>query len=120
MSQPITPILIAINYLKTKSIVKGFGDGTFKPEATITRSEFTKIVIGAAFSQSDIDGCDTSTLSFNDVLSDNAFRPWICIAKSKSIINGFNDGTFKPWNNITFIEGSQNYQHQLWKYRSNN
>jgi hypothetical protein len=39
----------AIEYMKTNDIVSGFSDGEFKPDRTITRAEFTKILINQQF-----------------------------------------------------------------------
>ena len=39
----------AIVYLADKKVVNGYSDGTFKPTASITRAEFTKIVVEAFY-----------------------------------------------------------------------
>ena len=36
-----------IDYLVSKGVVKGFPDGTFKPEAKVTREQFAKMIVVA-------------------------------------------------------------------------
>jgi len=98
----------AIDYVKSQNIVSGYNDGTFKPDKTINRAEFTKIIIGSKFSTEQIESCIPQQ-SFSDV--DPFLVPWIyqysCIARNHKIINGYSDGTFKPNKEISFIEASK-------------
>lgn len=95
----------AINYVEEKSIVGGYSDGTFRPDANVTRAEFTKIIINSLYQKETIDACNDS--SFPDVNNDYKFIQYICVAKTENIINGFTDGSYKPENNITFAEASK-------------
>ena len=90
----------AIQYLKTNNIVMGYGDNTFRPEQTINRAEFMKIVIGAITSTPKGNNC------FTDV-QNQWFAPSICEAKTRGIITGYADGSFRPANPITFSEASK-------------
>lgn len=47
----------AINYVQEEGIVNGFNDGTFKPEQTITRAEFTKVIVNTKFDKEEIESC---------------------------------------------------------------
>lgn len=97
----------SIEYVKEKGIVNGYGDGTYKPERPITRGEFTKILINAAFGKTEINGCiEANGMSevFPDVSNDHDFASYICIAKTTNIISGYEDGTFKPDRTISFTE----------------
>ncbi|MEI7511354.1 MAG: S-layer homology domain-containing protein [Candidatus Peregrinibacteria bacterium] len=93
-----------IKFVQDQNIVKGFADGTFKPEQTITRAEFTKIIIGSLFSATDIATCDLSKYTFYDVYALEWFAPYVCQAKKAGIINGYADGSFKPQGTITLPE----------------
>lgn len=97
-----------IEYIVGQGYASGFSDGTFKPLNAITRAEFTKILINAKFSSSEITNCQNiHTITFPDISSDNIFRNYICLAQREGIINGFSDGTFKPENDITFGEAAK-------------
>ncbi len=91
----------AIIYLKNKKIVKGYDDGSFKPTQKINRAEFTKIIIEAAFpNQATGENC------FSDITNE-WFAPYVCFAKEKGIVNGYENNTFNPSQNINFAEASK-------------
>ena len=87
-----------VDTLTEMGIIKGYADGTFRPNAPITRAEFA--AIAARFDSTDITG---KTASFTDIAN--------CWAKSEiertAILgwtNGYSDGSFRPNNNITRAE----------------
>ena len=47
----------AIEYVKSNNIVNGYEDGSFKPNDSINRAEFTKIVIASQFDTDFIENC---------------------------------------------------------------
>ena len=87
----------AISTLSSMGIVKGHNDGTFAPNAPITRAEFA--AIAARF---DDKNTDTSS-KFTDIASHWA-KNEIGIAANKGWINGYPDGTFRPNQYITRAE----------------
>ncbi len=97
----------AIEYVKNQNIVEGYENGGFKPLSKINRAEFTKIVMASQFSQKEIENCDIEGNSFEDVDENAWFAPYICLAKQKGIINGYDDGSFKPEKEIQFTEASK-------------
>ncbi len=97
----------AVSYVKHQSIVKGYDDGTFKPERAINRAELTKIVIAANFSTQEISQCSPNQYGFDDVPVNAWFAPYICMAKKNGVINGYPDGTFRPAQNVNFVEASK-------------
>ncbi len=97
----------AIEYVKNLGMVEGYSDQTYKPFKTINRAEFTKIIMGAQFSASEISNCNVEKYGFSDVEKNAWFAPYICIAKVKDIIGGYPDGTFKPAKEIQFTEASK-------------
>ena len=87
----------AVSTLSSMGIVKGHNDGTFAPNAPITRAEFA--AIAARF-----DDKNTHTSSkFTDIASHWA-KNEIGIAANKGWINGYPDGTFRPNQYITRAE----------------
>jgi uncharacterized secreted protein with C-terminal beta-propeller domain len=104
----------AIEYLKNNSIVKGYSDGTYKPQHRINRAEFTKIIIESKYSDAEIERCipenaqpDWSYVFFPDVPKDEWYAKYVCMAKVNNIIGGYPDGTFKPGDKINFAEAGK-------------
>lgn len=97
---------LAIQYLVDEGIVKGYEDGSFKPDAKINRAEFLKIVLEAAKKDGKIEGEITGVNCFPDV-KDQWFAPYVCSAKESGIINGYPDGKFYPEKEISFVEASK-------------
>jgi len=103
----------AIRYLKNKNIVGGYPDGSFQPNKTVNRAEFTKIIVGAALDYSpehDPSGYDIyslSGLSFSDVKTGEWYVPYLRKAVENKIIGGYPDGTFKPSQTINLAEATK-------------
>lgn len=92
----------SIEYLTERGFVQGYPDDTFRPQARINRAEFTKIVIAARFELQEYVGFTASC--FSDVPANQWFTPSICFAKSRGIIGGNPDGTFRPGNFVNQAE----------------
>lgn len=88
----------AISTLSNAGIITGYLDGTFRPEAPITRAEFA--AIAARFSEVVYNGGN----SFSDVPENHWAARYIALAEHLGWINGYLDGTFKPEQNITRAE----------------
>ena len=87
----------AIVYLADKKIVNGYIDGTFKPTAPITRSEFTKIVVEAFYGISAYEFEN----QFTDVPDNAWYAPYVNKAYEEGIISGTGNGEFCPNDTIT-------------------
>ena len=87
----------AISTLSSMGIVKGNPDGTFDPDAPITRAEFA--AIAARFD----DKNTNNTSNFSDIASHWA-KDEIGVAANKGWINGYPDSTFRPDQYITRAE----------------
>ncbi len=96
------PYSEAINWAQENNIVNGFADGTFKPDQKINRAELTKIIIEANFKDAEISGDNC----FSDV-KDEWFARYVCTAKREGIVKGYEDGSFKPEQNIRFKESAK-------------
>ncbi|NLW23545.1 MAG: S-layer homology domain-containing protein [Tissierellia bacterium] len=90
-----------IQYLLEKNIVSGYPDGSFRPDESITRAEFIKI-INNVFGYSDI-----GEVQFSDVKEKDWFYDEIGKAVAAGYIGGYSDGTMKPNNPITRQEVSK-------------
>lgn len=117
--------------LKNVGLMTGYPDGTFRPDATISRQE-AAVVLAAIVNTSDIDLATTGKFKLADIttidnngktihkdvktkFADDAKIPvWADEAVSllsnyknannEAIISGYTDGTFKPANKITRAE----------------
>lgn len=87
----------AVSTLSSMGIITGYPDGTFRPNAAITRAEFA--AIAARF---DNDG-DKTAAKFSDIATHWA-KDEISIAYNNGWITGYPDGTFGPQRNITRAE----------------
>lgn len=81
----------AIEYLTSKNIISGRGNGLFVPNDTITRAEFIKIVVMAR-------GLSTADVSCNfaDVADDAWYYAYAAAAQQAGIVYGDSDGCFNP------------------------
>ena len=87
----------AVSTLSSMGIITGYPDGTFRPNAAITRAEFA--AIAARF---DNDG-DKTAAKFSDIATHWA-KDEISIAYNNGWITGYPDGTFRPQRDITRAE----------------
>ena len=87
----------AVSTLSSMGIITGYPDGTFRPNAAITRAEFA--AIAARF---DHDG-DKTAAKFSDIANHWA-KDEISIAYNNGWINGYPNGTFGPQRDITRAE----------------
>lgn len=87
-----------IQYLAARGIVNGTGNGKYDPEKPITREEFIKIII--AMMGEEIG--DSVSTGFKDEGYISVWaRSYIAKAKELGIINGYEDNSFRPKENIT-------------------
>ena len=86
----------AIATLTNIGIIHGYTDGTFRPNAQITRAELATIIARFA-------NLDVNTKTFSDITGHWAQKS-IELAAGNGWINGYTDGTFRPNNKITRAE----------------
>jgi hypothetical protein len=90
----------AVEFLSAFDVVDGFGDGTFRPEESVTRGQMAKmltVVLGYKdFSQN-------LHSSFADTQGHWA-DPYVEIVNSFDIVVGYDEDTFGPDNNISYSE----------------
>lgn len=86
-----------IGYVQQFGIISGYADGSFRPNAPVTRAEFT--AIACRFEKLTQGG-----KSFADVPSAHWAAKYIDFAATCGWVSGYADGTFKPENPITRAE----------------
>ncbi len=98
----------AIVHLKEKNIISGYDDGSFKPNQQINRSEALKMLTLAS-------GVFKDSLPkpkeapFTDTPLGEWYTEYLAAAKDKHIINGYDDGSFKPESPINLAEALKIY-----------
>lgn len=80
----------AVNKLFSEGIVSGDGLGYFRPEDNITREEFVKMLV-LTF---DISSAHQENMTFNDVVSDEWYYPYLQTAFQGGIVKGISEDTF--------------------------
>jgi subtilisin-like proprotein convertase family protein len=91
------PFFRYIEAAKLVGIVSGYADGTFHPNAEVTRGQLAKMIVHAA-------GWDLirpATATFNDVPPSNTFYSEIETATCYGLVSGYADGSFRWWSNAT-------------------
>lgn len=100
-----------LELLSGLGVVNGYTDGTFKPQNTLTRAEFTKMVVMLLGGDKTCETFGAYTI-FGDVPSSGWSAKFINYAardKEKGglgLLKGYTDGTFKPNNTITYGEAA--------------
>lgn len=90
----------AIETLRLMGVLDGYSDGTFRPNAALTRAQFCKMAVYAMDGSSELGRYSTVTI-FPDVKPSFWASSYINMAAKKSIIAGFADGKFKPNQTVT-------------------
>jgi hypothetical protein len=86
-----------VSYLAELGIMQGYSNGTFRPNAKITREEFATVI--SRFSDA-----EPGAEPFPDVAADRWSNEYISTAYNLGWMKGYTDGTFKPQSNITRAE----------------
>ena len=90
----------AIETLRLMGVLDGYSDGTFRPNAALTRAQFCKMAVYAMDGGSELGRYSTVTI-FPDVKPSFWASSYINMAAKKGVIAGFADGKFKPNQTVT-------------------
>lgn len=96
-------VVDAVNKLVAYKIITGYEDGTFRPDNQITRAEFAAIVTRMKGVADNLPS--DSVTGFSDLDNDGSrawARPYVKAAVDLKIINGFEDGTFRAGEPVTY------------------
>lgn len=92
---------VPVTYLFNRGLVKGYEDGTFKPDQHINRAEGITLLF-AAFAQLSFEGHKNSQSSpqpefnFPDVKPSDWFYIWVKKSWDLQVVKGYPDGLFHP------------------------
>ncbi|HLG25630.1 MAG TPA: S-layer homology domain-containing protein, partial [Candidatus Gracilibacteria bacterium] len=110
----------AIDYVRVEGFMKGYEDGTFRPDVVLNRAELMKVAMRAREAGETVMAGDVgseevseqedeipSDSCFQDVPADAWFAPFVCEAKKSGIVSGYEDGTFRPSQRVTVAEAAK-------------
>src|SRR5690554_4076424 len=86
----------AVNRLELLEILKGYPDGTFKPEDSITRAEFAAVAVRAKGLSGVAEAAAGLPSGFSDVPAWHWAAGYVGTAGSTGIVNGIGNGLFAP------------------------
>jgi hypothetical protein len=96
------PHYVAVTSLVTQEVLQGYSDGTFKPDQDVNRAEALKIILKGT--GVNVDGASAAGLLFSDVAQSDWFSTYVGTAVTKGIVQGYNDGSFKPERTVNRAE----------------
>ncbi|MVP00987.1 fibronectin type III domain-containing protein [Paenibacillus lutrae] len=86
----------SVNDMGSRMVVSGVGSELFQPDRDITRAEFAAIIIRGLGIE-----LDNGKSAFADLNSSDWYYDTVYTAHKYNLINGFEDGTFRPEDRIT-------------------
>ncbi len=91
-----------IHQARELGIIEGYEDHTFKPFQSVNRAEALKIILETA-------GLDLGEYEsdFDDVSAGSWMDPYIGFGQTTGVVEGYEDGTFRPANPINRAEASK-------------
>jgi len=93
-----TPYETAFNYLSTRGVVRGYPDGTGKPNAHLNRVEALKVLMGLREREL-VEQFQQNMMPlplFHDVDQSSWYAPYIEAAFEVKMVTGYPDQTFRP------------------------
>ena len=85
----------SVDRLSALSILKGYEDGTFKADKTITRAEFAAVVVRALGYEASAKAAMGASM-YKDIPAGNWATGYINVASGLKVINGVGDNNFAP------------------------
>lgn len=91
----------AVEVMADLGLLKGYEDGSFGPDKTITRAEFAAVVVRMLGMEDQAAGASANTI-FNDVPANEWYAGYVQIANQRGIIAGYGDGNFGPNDEVLY------------------
>ena len=90
-------------YLKKIGLYKGYEDGSLGLDRNITRAEFATLAVRIE-GMEDVQEKHRGETIFKDMAASHWASGYVNIAVSKDLIKGFEDKTFRPEEEITYVQ----------------
>ncbi len=92
-----------IDWLANNGVIRGYDDGTFKPENCVNRAEFLKMMY--AMRETDVSAPYPAAMyMFSDVDLKAWYWPYLRFAIKNGIVQGYSDKTFQPGQCVNRVE----------------
>ena len=91
----------AVAVISSVGVVDGYTDGSFNPTNQLTRGAAAKIICNLILGPTTASALSADAAPFSDVPTTNEFAGYIAYCSQQGIINGYNDGTFRPAGSLT-------------------
>ena len=91
----------AVDVVSALKIVDGYKDGSFNPQATLTRGAAAKIICNMILGPTTASALVADAAPYKDVPANHTFAGYIAYCQKEGIISGYADGTFRPANTLT-------------------
>lgn len=91
---------VAISFLKENDVIRGYPDGTFKPENPVSRVEALKFI----YEGLDKEIVGSRILPFSDTDSKAWYARYVAAGLKDRVIQGYSDNVFRPANQVTKAE----------------
>jgi hypothetical protein len=85
-----------VNDMGSRMVISGVGNGIFNPDHDITRAEFAAIIVRGLGLE-----LESGPVPFSDVKASAWYNDVVKTAHANNLINGYEDGTFRPNDKIT-------------------
>ena len=86
-----------VQFLATQNVISGYADGTFRPNNTVTRAQFAKMLVGGMGWAL----ANPAQPTFSDVPPTNWAFAFVETAVQHGALAGYADGTFRPNTDVT-------------------
>ena len=87
-----------VNALAAAGVLHGYDDGSFRPYQPVTRAELVTILQRLCGEHTE------NACSFEDVPDGRFFSEAVAVAQENGWVNGYSDGTFRPFNEVSRAE----------------
>ncbi len=94
----------AILWLSQNGVIKGYSDGTYRPNSPVNRAEMLKMIFVADGNEKNATAALTTGQMFPDTPKTEWYAEYVALARTRGTVQGYPDGYFRPSNNINKAE----------------
>lgn len=94
----------SIRHLAALKILTGFEDGTFRPDDTVTRSQFAKALVSALGYSDEAEENSGYPTIYRDLPAGHWSAGFVQVATDLGLVSGYGDGTFRGDNPVSRAE----------------